>query len=111
MQTTCARANQVLAGAPLDNGNVNPCQRQLTCQHQPRRAASSDNNRMVGHLFDVSTRPTRRRQHRHSTTPISAVLVSASDSAAPPGSCRKPPGGLYVESGRGGTPPFPFLVR
>src|SRR3979490_1357284 len=31
------------------------------------------------------------------------VLAWASDSAARPGSCRKPPGALYVESGRGTT--------
>ncbi len=33
--------------------------------------------------------------------PFPQVLASASDSAAPPGPCRKPPGALYVESGKG----------
>jgi hypothetical protein len=38
---------EVLAGAPLDNGHVNPRQRQLACQHQPGRTSSGDDNRMV----------------------------------------------------------------
>ena len=29
------------------------------------------------------------------------VLASADDSAVPPGPCRKPPGALYVEEGKG----------
>ena len=33
-------------------------------------------------------------------SPFPQVLASAGDSAARPGSCRKPPGALYVESGR-----------
>src|SRR6266700_8205013 len=36
---------------------------------------------------------------RISLLPFPQVLASASDYAARPGSCRKPPGALYVESG------------
>src|ERR1700738_1119239 len=45
--------------------------------------------------------------------PFPQVLVSASDSAARPGSCRKPPGALYVESGKEWVTslPLPFVVR
>ena len=49
VQTACARAGEVLAGAPLDNGNVDARQRQLACQHQAGRASSGDHHRMVGH--------------------------------------------------------------
>jgi hypothetical protein len=35
MQASCAGAREVLAGAPLDNGDVNPCQRQPARQHRP----------------------------------------------------------------------------
>ncbi len=36
-----------LAGAPLDNGDIDARQRQLARQHQPCRAASGDHHRMV----------------------------------------------------------------
>ena len=38
-----------LAGAPLDNGNVDPRQRQLARQHQPCRTSSGDHHRVLGH--------------------------------------------------------------
>ena len=49
MQTARARADEVLAGAPLDNGDVDARQRQLARQHQPRRTAPGDHHRMFGH--------------------------------------------------------------
>src|ERR671917_339313 len=49
MQTACARAGEVLAGAPLDDGNVDARQRQLARQHQPRRTSSGDHHRLLGH--------------------------------------------------------------
>jgi hypothetical protein len=42
VQTACARAGEVLAGAPFDNGNVDACQGQLPCQHQAGRACAHD---------------------------------------------------------------------
>ena len=50
VQTACARAGEVLAGAPLDNRNVHSRQRQLARQHQPCRTTSGDHHRMLGHL-------------------------------------------------------------
>ncbi len=50
MKTECTRADQVLVGTPLDNGDVDPRQRQLTSQHQPSRASSNDHHRMFGHV-------------------------------------------------------------
>src|SRR4029453_10979542 len=47
--TACARAGEVLAGATLDNGNVDSRQRQLARQHQPCRTSSGDHHRMLGH--------------------------------------------------------------
>lgn len=38
-------------------------------------------------------------------------LASISDSAARPGACRKPPGALYVESGKESVLSLPFVVR
>jgi hypothetical protein len=49
MQTARARAGQVLAGALLDNGNVDARQRQLARQHQPCRTSSGDHHHMSGH--------------------------------------------------------------
>ena len=49
VQTACARAGEVLAGAPFDNGNVDTRQRQFARQHQSGRTSSGDHHRMVGH--------------------------------------------------------------
>jgi hypothetical protein len=45
---------------------------------------------------------------RISRLPFPQVLAAASASAARPGSCRKPPGALYTESGKEWVPSFPF---
>ena len=66
MQTACARAGQVLAGTPLDDGNVDACQRQLARQHQPRRASSGDHHRMLGGQGD--TAPSYADSNRDSVT-------------------------------------------
>ena len=44
VQTAGARADELLAGAPLDDGDVDPRQRQLARQHQPRRTPSGDHH-------------------------------------------------------------------
>ena len=49
MQTACARAGEVLVGAPLDDGDVDARQRELARQHQPRRTSSGDHHRMLRH--------------------------------------------------------------
>jgi hypothetical protein len=49
VQTAGARTGEVLVNAPLDNGNVDPRQRQLAREHQSRRTSSDDRHRMVGH--------------------------------------------------------------
>jgi hypothetical protein len=60
VQTACARAGEVLAGAPLNDGDVDARQRQLARQHQRRRTSSGNHHRI------------RRQQHVHFVTPISA---------------------------------------
>jgi len=64
MQTTCPRADEVLARAPLDNGNVDPRQRQLARQHQPRRAASGYHHRRFDHTPPLP-RPLSRVRGEH----------------------------------------------
>ena len=109
VQTACARAGEVLAGAPLDDRDVDARQRQLARQHQPCRASSGDHHGVPGHRRDPPTagahardlgakcsqghpeRATRRQQHTHFVIPFPQILASAGDSAAQPGSCRKPP--------------------
>ena len=49
VQAARARAGEVLVGAPLDDRDVDPRQRQLGRQHQPGRTASGDHHRMLGH--------------------------------------------------------------
>ena len=46
METPGTRADEVLVGAPLDNGDVDSRYRQFTCQHQPGRASAGDDHRM-----------------------------------------------------------------
>src|SRR5438309_6351509 len=57
MQTACTRAGEVLARAALDNRDVDPRQRQLARQHQPRRAGSGYHHRMLGHRHTISVGP------------------------------------------------------
>jgi hypothetical protein len=64
VQTACARAGEVLAGAPLDDGNIDARQRQLARQHQPCRTSSGDHHRMLG--------------HRHTPVGITSVATGAS---------------------------------
>src|SRR6185503_7871274 len=49
VQAAGARAGEVLAWAPLDDGNVDACQRQLARQHQPRRPGPTDDHGMLSH--------------------------------------------------------------
>ena len=64
-----------------------------TCRRVPQPPASpaSGSTSPRDPYVDNSTRTSR--------LPFPQILASASDSAARPGSCRKPPGALYVESG------------
>jgi hypothetical protein len=57
VQTPCARAGEVLVGAPLDDGDVHARQRQLGRQHQARRTSSGDHNRMLGHRHSLPPFP------------------------------------------------------
>ena len=49
VQAARARAGEILAGAPLDNGDVDARQRQLARQHQPCRTSAGDHHRMLAH--------------------------------------------------------------
>ena len=60
VQAAGARAGEVLAGAPLDDGDVDPRQRQLARQHQPRRTASGDHHRVLGGRHALGAGAARR---------------------------------------------------
>ena len=87
VQAAGARAGEVLAGAPLDDGDVDARQRQLARQHQPRRTSAGDHHRML-----------------HPVTPFRGFRRHDGDCAARPGACRKPPGAPIMEVERAGTP-------
>lgn len=53
MQTAGARTDQILVCAPLDDGNVDSCQSQLACQHQPGRSSPGNDYRVPGRRFDT----------------------------------------------------------
>src|ERR687886_2178205 len=44
-----ARADEVLAGAPLDNSHIDARERQLAGQHQAGRTSAGDHHGMLGH--------------------------------------------------------------
>ena len=84
-------SRRVLAGAPLDDGDVDPRQRQLARQHQPRRASAGDHHRMLGHRLSrrlCGTRglwphaPTPRRALPAALRPHEAGRVAAAGDAA-----------------------------
>ena len=52
VQTARSRTDEVLAGAPFDDGHVDSRQGQLARQHQPRRTRSDDQHRVFGHRHD-----------------------------------------------------------
>ena len=94
--------------------------------HSPRlhfgqllRAVRRRTPRLRAECRDYTAGPTSgRRPARPSSTttrtsriPVPQVLASAGDSAARPGSCRKPPGALYIESGRECVISLPFFCR
>ena len=43
------RAGEFLIGPALDDGDVHSRQRQFACEHEPRRSAARDHDRMIGH--------------------------------------------------------------
>src|SRR5205814_7863518 len=49
LKPACARADELLIGAPLDYGDVDAGQRQLAREHQARRAGARHHYRMLGH--------------------------------------------------------------
>ena len=63
VQAARARADEILARAPLDDGDVDARQRELARQHQSGRTASGDHHRMFGHRDTIirMTRPTCAR--------------------------------------------------
>ena len=52
MQTARARTDQVLCGAPLDNGDVDSRQCQLARQHQACWASPGNHHRVVRRWFN-----------------------------------------------------------
>ena len=43
------RAGEFLIGPALDDGDVHSRQRQFAREHEPRRSAARDHDRMIGH--------------------------------------------------------------
>ncbi|GMO16836.1 hypothetical protein TM233_21730 [Bradyrhizobium sp. TM233] len=48
MQPAGARADEILARAPLEDGDIDLCKRELRGQHQAGRAAAGDHHSMAG---------------------------------------------------------------
>ena len=61
MQTTGARAGEVLAGAPLEDGDIDSPQGQLGRQHQAGRTSAGDHDGVFSHAPASSTRSPARR--------------------------------------------------
>src|SRR5215213_2355332 len=105
VQTACARAGEVLAGAPLDDGNVDPRQRQLARQHQPRRTSSGDHHRVLGHSrTPAGMTPVATSASHPSATAATVSNCAATNSAARRGRSAADGGVAPVTSGRTGWP-------
>ena len=91
VQTSRARAFQLEAGASLDDDNVGPRQCQLCRQHHPRRTASGDHHRMLGHTPEPPCKMSRQRRTER-------------------GACGKPRGALYIGGGAERVLSFPLIV-
>jgi len=57
VQTACARAGELLVGAPLDNGDVDARKRKLAHHHEARRTSSSDHHGMLCHAMTMPHDP------------------------------------------------------
>jgi hypothetical protein len=77
----------------LQHDHLHAVQPQLAGQHQAGRPAAGNDH--VNHETPIAIRP-------------AAVLPSTGDCAARPGSCRKPPGALYINSGKECVTSLPF---
>jgi hypothetical protein len=94
-----ARAGEVLAGAPLDDGNVDLRQHQLARQHQPLRTSSGDHHRMLGHSRTLAgVTPGATGASNSSAAAGTVSNCAATNSAARRG------GAAPVTSGRTGWP-------
>src|ERR687897_2360187 len=106
MQTAYARAGEVLAGAPLHDGNVDPRQRQLARQHQPCRTSSGDHHRRLGHRHTpAGTTPVATSASHPSAAAATVSNRAATNSAARRGRSAADGGVAPVTSGRTGWPP------
>jgi hypothetical protein len=98
LQTACARAGEVLAGTPLDNGKVDARQRQLARQHQPSRTSSDHRHCMLG-----------RRHTPAGTTPVATSAshpsVAAQSGVAHTRTCVPSARNFTASPTTGSTPP------
>src|SRR5207244_930720 len=105
---------EVLAGAPLDDGNVDARQRQLARQHQPCRTSSGDHHRTLGHRhtsIGTSGTPTRASSSARSGgahTRTSAPRVR--NCTASPAIGLRSPRDPYVDNTRISQLPFPPVL-
>ena len=68
---------ELLAGAPLDNGNVDPRQRQLARQHQPRRTSSGDHHRMSVWVMAILLSDTSTTTHAWRSSHVRSLWLLA----------------------------------
>src|SRR5215217_5152359 len=105
MQPACARTGELLAGAPLDNGNVDPRQRQLARQHQPCRTSSGDHHRMLGHSHTpAGITPVATSASHPSATAATVSNCAATNSVARRGRSAADAGVASYTIGRTGWP-------
>src|ERR1700734_1980326 len=80
VQTAGAQAGEVLAGAPLDDGNVDARQCQLSRQHQPCRTSSDNRHRVLDHRSPKSMSSHRKsrpsRPGRGEVGTVQTVLLA-----------------------------------
>jgi hypothetical protein len=86
VQTPGSRAVEILTGAPFDDDDVDPRQRQLARQHHPGRAASCDHHRMFGHRRFPANAAADRDSHLapsdRAPAPVARILPANSSTGS-----------------------------
>jgi hypothetical protein len=104
VKTAGSRSVEILTCASFDDDDLDPRQRQLARQHQPRRAASCDHHRMLGHRYTPANAAPDGDCHLARSNPEPAAVASTLPANSSTGSA------LTVDPSAEGNPSIPQFL-